>query len=315
MIAIELARAVAFVLCVCAVYLFAAWGIVRWFLERRLACAPLGKKGRVARRVAFVFAVLGTLCILYGRFIEPYWLEVTHVVIESEKLPPGSGPVRLVHISDLHCDPAPRLEERLAVVAAELKPDAILYTGDSVNSPAGLPVFRQCVKSLARVAPSFGVRGNWDTRTWRNLDLFSGTGFRELVGESVVLDLRGVKLWIGGAAVDDTDGEARALLGIPPDRFSIFLHHFPDKVVESAWAGVDLHLAGHTHGGQIALPFYGALMTLSKFGKRFESGLGRYESTWIHVNRGVGMEGGAVPRVRFCARPELTLIELRPARK
>ena len=76
---------------------------------------------------------------------------------------------------------------------------------------------------------------------------------------------------------------------------------------------VDLFLAGHTHGGQVALPFYGAIVTFSRFGKRFEAGLHRVANTWLYVNRGLGMEGGPAPRVRFCARPEVSVLEVWPA--
>jgi predicted MPP superfamily phosphohydrolase len=69
---------------------------------------------------------------------------------------------------------------------------------------------------------------------------------------------------------------------------------------------------GHTHGGQIALPLYGALITFSKYVKRYEAGLYREGETWLYVNRGIGMEGGPVPRVRFWARPEVTVIEISP---
>jgi predicted MPP superfamily phosphohydrolase len=70
--------------------------------------------------------------------------------------------------------------------------------------------------------------------------------------------------------------------------------------------------AGHIHGGQVALPFYGALVTLSRTGKTYESGLYRVGGTWLHVSRGLGMEGGHIPRVRFWARPEVTVIEAYP---
>jgi len=76
---------------------------------------------------------------------------------------------------------------------------------------------------------------------------------------------------------------------------------------------VDLYCAGHTHGGQVALPFYGALVTFSKYGKRFETGLYRVGETRLYVSRGIGMEGGKIPRVRFCSRPEVTVIEIHPA--
>ncbi len=62
----------------------------------------------------------------------------------------------------------------------------------------------------------------------------------------------------------------------------------------------------------MALPLYGALVTLSKFGKKYESGLHREGQTWLYVTRGIGMEGGPAPRVRFFARPEVTVIELAP---
>ena len=64
----------------------------------------------------------------------------------------------------------------------------------------------------------------------------------------------------------------------------------------------------------MALPLYGALLTLSKFGKRYEAGLYREGATTLYVNRGIGMEGGPAPRVRFWARPEVTVIEIAPAR-
>jgi hypothetical protein len=71
---------------------------------------------------------------------------------------------------------------------------------------------------------------------------------------------------------------------------------------------VDLYCAGHTHGGQIALPFYGALITFSRFDKKYEAGFFHERPTWLYVNRGMGCEG--TPHFRFFARPEVTMIEL-----
>jgi len=99
---------------------------------------------------------------------------------------------------------------------------------------------------------------------------------------------------------------------LPTGALSLFLYHFPypDVLRETDWERVDLFCAGHTHGGQVALPFYGAIMTLSKYGKRYEAGLYRLARTWMYVNRGIGLEGGSAPRVRFCARPENTVVEI-----
>jgi hypothetical protein len=92
----------------------------------------------------------------------------------------------------------------------------------------------------------------------------------------------------------------------------VLLYHAPDPILEMADAGVDVVLSGHTHGGQVRLPFYGALITLARHGKRFDMGLYRVKETWLYVSRGLGMEGGLAPRVRFLARPEITVIDLVP---
>ena len=95
---------------------------------------------------------------------------------------------------------------------------------------------------------------------------------------------------------------------------TIYLNHKPDAVDELEELGtgqrVDLFLCGHTHGGQVCIPFWGAVVTLSKYHKRYERGLYEVRGIPMYVNRGVGMEGGAVPRVRFLSRPEVAVIDL-----
>jgi predicted MPP superfamily phosphohydrolase len=199
------------------------------------------------------------------------------------------------------------------VIAAE-KPDLIVFTGDALNSPAGLPIFMDCLTKIAAIAPTFAVRGNWDVRYWFDLDLFGGTGTRELRSEAMRVDVRGTPVWVAGVPVGQESRIGQVLDPIPGDELRVFLYHYPDEIHEVARRKADLYCAGHIHGGQIALPFYGALVTLSRLGKQFEAGLYRVGATWIYVNRGIGMEGGRMPRVRFCARPEVTVIEIHPTR-
>jgi len=89
--------------------------------------------------------------------------------------------------------------------------------------------------------------------------------------------------------------------------FTLLLYHSPDLMPEAAELGVDLYLCGHTHGGQIRLPLFGAVITSSDFWKRYE--MGRYEEngTTLYVSRGLGMEGKGAPRARFLAPPEIVL--------
>jgi uncharacterized protein len=309
----ERIRVLLFMAFIGVVYVFAAAIVIRWIL-RKFKRAALSESLRYVwfRRAVLTLASAGLLCVAYGYFIEPYWLSVTHVRINSPKLPKGARPVRIAHISDLHSDPQPRLEPRLIQAIAAEQPDIIVFTGDSINSPAGLPVFRECLTRLAKIAPTFVVRGNWDVWYWSNLNLFEGTGAQELNGRASLLDIRGTPIWVSGVAVEDERMMDQALGAIPPEAFKVFLYHYPDLIAEAARQKVDLYCAGHTHGGQIALPFYGALVTFSKYGKRYESGLFREGETWLYVNRGLGMEGGHSPRVRFWARPEVTVIEIGP---
>jgi predicted MPP superfamily phosphohydrolase len=318
----EGSAAVSIFLCaVAAVYLLAACALVRAVLRRVGWIERPSRAALVAERLSLALAAAGLLCFAYGYFVEPYWPEVTHVRVESPKLRGAQRPVRVVHISDLHCDPEPRLEGRLPAIIAAERPDLIVFTGDAINSPAGLPVLRELLPRLAAIAPTFAVRGNWDTWYWGREEMFGGTGVVELKKGAARVDVAGTTVWVAGAAFGslyepqggERGGIESSLRDVPPGAFTLFLYHTPDEIPEVAETGrVDLYCAGHTHGGQVALPFYGALVTLSKFGKKYESGLHREGPTWLYVTRGVGMEGGSAPRVRFFARPEVTVIELAP---
>jgi predicted MPP superfamily phosphohydrolase len=228
--------------------------------------------------------------------------------------------VRIVHLSDIHSDPAPLLEERLPAVVAGLRPDLIVFTGDAINAPAGLPVFQAVLGRIAHIAPTLAVKGNWDTWYFRNLDRFAGTGARELDGDHASLDVGGVTVHVAGAAFDHPELVDAAVRALPADGLAIVLYHapFPDLVAPEHAPRVDLFCAGHVHGGQVALPGYGAIITFSRFGKRFERGLYPDADGFgfpLYVSRGIGMEGGSTPRVRFASRPEVAVIELMPAAK
>jgi uncharacterized protein len=303
MTAAELIRLLLFVTVVVVVYFYA--------LKTFVGAIGGAIKNSWKTYVLYIAAITGAICMLYGRLVEPFWLSVTHVSITSPRIPRG-GRLSIAHISDTHSDPKARLEEGLPDVIKGERPDLIVFTGDAVNSEEGVPVFRGLLQKLSKIAPTFVVRGNWDMAYWGPQDLFDQTGVVELNGAGRVLEVRGIKVGIAGIAFAEEKNLERALIGIPRDVFSVFLYHKPDLIQEVAKRNVDLYCAGHTHGGQVALPGYGALVTFSKFGKQYEAGLYRENKTALYVNRGLGMEGGHAPRVRFWSRPELTMIEVTP---
>jgi len=304
-----------FLTAITAVYFFAGVVVVgaiyRRIKHRTVAASSLR---RVMRVVVLVLAGIGIGCMVYGYFIEPRWLETTHVKLTSSKLPPGSRPIRIVHISDLHCERQERLEGRLVEVIRQLEPDGIVFTGDALNPHGDVANFRRCMKRLAEIAPTFAVEGNLDIR-WRGPSLYEGTGVRLLDGkvEEVTVGPAETTLRFVGGPMRGWRLVERILEKLAPGVFTVVLYHDPDFVEAAARHQPDLYLAGHTHGGQVALPGYGALVTFSKLGKTYESGLYRVAETYMYVNRGIGMEGGLAPPVRFWARPEVTLIEISPA--
>ncbi len=259
--------------------------------------------------IVHLLAIAGIICLLYGYFIEPYWIEVKRIEISTSKL--HQSTIRLVQISDTHCTNNQRNKRKIIETIDSINPDVILFTGDSANSSKGLKQFKETMAELHAGLGKYGIKGNIEKEKWKGVDIFDGTGFIELDANSVEIKKDGDSFWITGITCEKERETNNVLKKIPAENYSIFLHHFPD-LVEDLNSPVDLYLAGHTHGGQIALPFYGAIITLSKFGKKYEAGQYRVGNIILYVNRGIGLAAGFNPKVRFFARPEITVIDIHP---
>jgi len=267
------------------------------------------KKGVV---LVHVLAGVGVICMLYGYLIEPYWLDVRRVTIPTATLRDVS--LRIVQISDLHCDKKPRNEEKMVEIINALEPDVVVATGDFLNDAAALPRLQETLRRLRAPLGKFAVEGNFEVWHWPGRDMLENTGFRLLRQDSVVVAKGAEEISISGLSINRAPACRDLLQKLAGDRFSVFLFHTPDLIEDVNGLGVDLYLCGHTHGGQVALPLYGALLTFSKFGKKYESGLHRCGGTTLYVNRGIGLEPGPAPQVRFCARPEIVVFDIVPER-
>lgn len=256
-----------------------------------------------------LIAILGIVCFCYGYFIEPYRIEVKYIEIETSKLKDTS--FRVVHISDLHCDKRPANEKTIVKIVNNLKPDVIVFTGDAINRPLFLPVFKETTKNLNAPLGKFAVYGNWETNHWPNLDYYSQTGFELLDVNTVRLEKNDEAITISGLSCNNPQSDWRTLHKLSNEIYNIFLFHYSDLIESAENFNVDLYLCGHTHGGQVALPFYGALITMSKTGKKYESGRYIVGKTILYVNRGLGMDSYQ-PRIRILAKPEITVFDIRP---
>jgi predicted MPP superfamily phosphohydrolase len=224
------------------------------------------RAGRFELRVwssAVAALAVGVGCFLFGIWVEPDWIEVTHTEVTTSKLRAGER-VRIVHLSDLHVDRASKALRALPAVIAELAPDFVVFTGDALNDAASLPLFREALTSSPARRGRIAVRGNHDTAYWSTLDLFGGGVATELVREPVVVDEG--RIAFCGAPYDAPERIAECLRATTSP-LRIVAYHTPDLVEQLAPLKPDLYLAGHTHGGQVRVPFYGAVVTLSDFGK------------------------------------------------
>lgn len=257
--------------------------------------------------------VLGGLGMLVWAFIEPYYPVAHQIEIHSTKL---HRKVRVVHVSDLHCDPEVRAEERIVEAIEKLVPDLIIFSGDGVNSDAGIPVFRKTMRALVRVAPVYAVRGNWESWWFQHVDTFADTGVVVLEDENRRVQVRDQQLWISGAAVDHEATWPRTLERLPSSEFRIAVHHYP-QIAPAVGTRADVLLSGDTHGGQISLPWVGPLIRIRRWNKEFVP-VGFYafpSGLRMYVSQGIGMEGGRLPRVRFLVPPEIVVLDLVPAGK
>jgi predicted MPP superfamily phosphohydrolase len=257
-----------------------------------------------------LLATIGIICFLYGYFVEPYWIEVRTIEIKTEKL--REAGFKLVHISDMHCDRKMRNEKRVVELVNAINPDVIVFTGDTINTPVALTTFKDTMKSLKAVIGKYAVLGNYDVWYWSDLDLFSDTGFKVLEQDVITIRKNNEVIQVSGLSVGNSKLYPQVLKSLSFDRFNLLLYHYPGLIEGLKDFNIDLYLAGHTHGGQVAMPLYGALVTLSKHGKKYESGKYIVGDTVLYVNRGIGMEGGFAPRVRFWARPEITVFNIVP---
>jgi len=312
MTAIEKIRVIVFLTCVAVVYA-SEFFLISVFALRKLKRRPGRSILRRPMLVLHALAIIGIVCLLYGRFIEPYRVQVNTFTVRTEKLSGTS--FRLVQISDLHCDKKPVNEHKMVEIVNSLQPDIIVFTGDALNTRAGLPRLQTTLKALDAGIAKLAVRGNFEVDYWPDVDVFGGTGFEVLDHNTVTLEKNGESISISGLSCEYTHGFERLLASVPGDRFSVFLYHYPDLAGEPAVMNADLYLCGHTHGGQVALPFYGALVTLSKHGKKYESGMYNIGDTVLYVNRGIGLERSPAPKVRFFARPEIAVFEIMPVEK
>jgi uncharacterized protein len=252
-------------------------------------------------------------------------------------LTPGSSPLRVLHISDIHMRPNQRYKQAWLRELASWEPDLVVNTGDNLAHPKAVPSVIQSLGDLLSL-PGVFVLGSNDyfgpllknplnyltnpshrahgrPLPWQDLRAaFTERGWQDLTHNRREFEVAGLN--IAAAGVDDPHiardrYEAIAGPASPAANLRLGLTHSPEPRVLDGFAadGYQLVMAGHTHGGQLCVPFYGALVTNSGLDRSRAKGQSRWGAAMrLHVSAGVGTSPFAP--LRFCCRPEATLLTL-----
>ena len=300
-----------------------------------------------ARTIASVAAIAGAAAFGYASVIERNWFTLRQQ--EVPVLPPGADPLRVLHISDMHLTPGRHRLMAFVRSLSTLSPDLVVNTGDSIASPDAIGPLLDSLGPLLDVPGAF-VYGSNDLYSprpknparylWRTSagdhdrdepDLpaeklggeLSAAGWLDLNNQRGELAVSGLTIALAGVHDPHADRDRYDLVAGPADPSAdlrLGVLHSPEPKVMDRFAadGYDLLLAGHTHGGQLRIPGYGALVTNCGIDRARVSGLSMHpqaatqagKTAWLHVSAGLGTSPWAP--ARFSCRPEATLLTLTP---
>ena len=275
----------------------------------------------------FAAALAGSAAaaLAYASWVEPYWLQVVRRDLPVPRLPPGLDGLTVLHLSDFHVRPDERLGHRVVAQAARLSADVVALTGDYGDVAAFGPEAAELLAPARGRLGTFAVLGNHDADVAPHIRpfrfsgdtanrvgaLLEASGTTVLVDENVRLDVRGTRLWIVGLDDPHTffDDPMRAFAGVPDEEPAIVLAHSWEPAIPLERHGPTLVLCGHTHGGQVRLPFADAPVTNTHRRPTRAGGLFQVGRMQVHISHGLG----GTRKLRFLVRPQAVIFSLRCA--
>ena len=283
------------------------------------------RKGLVWLALLYVFIGVDLLALrYYVTSVEPQRLVVKHVRLETPKL---TKPLRVLHISDIQSGGIGDYEVEVFAKIKALNPDLIVNTGDflQVVPPATFesefPKLMDLIKEVNPRLGTFGVYGDTERELYRYsaeqlspLRMLSSRSAQVDTGGGIV-NLHGLSLYQSKNQIWATRTVDDWLTQTDAGEFRILFGHAPDYALKVVDLPIDLCLAGHTHGGQVRLPWYGAPVIDSEVPQEWARGFRRVGIPYLNVSAGAGsnrFEG--LPPLRFNCPTEMTLIELVPMR-
>ncbi|MEM1166379.1 MAG: metallophosphoesterase [Planctomycetota bacterium] len=281
-------------------------------------------------RVLGVCAVMPLPVALWATFVEPNLLVVERASVEVTQARRPSRPIRVAVVADVQNWRVGAQERRVLARLRDVQPDLIVIPGDLFQparrtwpdfQPALDEVaddFRWFLASMHEIAPTFFTPGNCEYG-YNDRALIDGTGVEYLrYSEPGRVEVGGRRVYVFGVGFALTARSAphelaRMATLVEDDDVVVLVSHSPDTVlVLPGGARPDVTVAGHTHGGQVKIPWYGPILRASRVPRKVAGGgLHEVNGNRVYVSRGVGVERMHSPRVRFNCVPEVSLIELR----
>ncbi len=236
-------------------------------------------------------------------------LSIEEIELPVAGLPKSLDGYRIAHLSDVHLTGEIHGDYAKYVVeqATRAGPDLIALTGDIIDKQGCIDWLFDIFSPAEAVDGCYFILGNHDTRvvdSWETRAAMDRAGWIDLGSQSIERTLAGVRCKLIG---NEHPWFERPRLDRCEAEFRLLLSHSPDQIWWARKHGVELMLAGHTHGGQGRLPLAGPILSPSIHGSRFASGQFFLRPTTMHVTRGIG----AVHLMRINCRPELSLLTLR----
>jgi predicted MPP superfamily phosphohydrolase len=290
-----------------------------------VADPPSPSRRRFLEQTAIAVSATPFVAGAYGLLYARLNLETTHQRIMLARLPKAFHGFRIAQLSDIHIGPFMSAAEvrKYVAITNELRPDLVVLTGDFINwDPATQSAVVDALAGLKAPFGIFGCLGNhelWSETESSISRLFAARGIRILRQANALVESHGEKLNLIGVDFQSTRrmgppgmGLVRAYLAgverlMQPDTANILLSHNPNTFDRAAELGIDLSLAGHTHGGQVNLEFIHRGLTPARLITDYIKGWFQKGDAQLYVNRGIGTFG--VP-IRFGSPPEITLFEL-----
>lgn len=257
----------------------------------------------------------------YATFVEPFRLQLETASMTVSKAREGSAAIKIGVLADIQTTEVTDYERSAIDRLMAETPDLILIPGDVFQGPGAdfervLPGFRDLFARLSAPAGIYCVLGDVDGSHRLNR-MFEGTPIQLLVNDVITVGLKDRRITICGTQlhhhVSPVPELVRELEAAPGNEdIRIIVAHRPDVAeLLSQDSRVDLVVAGHTHGGQVALPFFGPPITLTSVPRHIAAGgLHELNRNAIYVSRGIGCERHQAPRIRFLCPPEISVISI-----